>query len=255
VIVSQTAWFKNWLRGYIVREANNYLNGRLSIGRLGGNLFSGIEIENVELSVSGRPVVTIKDLGVEYSIVELVSKGLEIRRIRLNQPAVYLWREGDAWAISHVVKEQRQEADRSGPARPIAIDDIGISDGSVVIDGEVGGDAVAVPKHIDRLDAKLAFHYQPVRFTVDIAHVSFRGSDPELALNSLSGGVSVRDDALYLDKIAVRTAESSLAVDGAIEQYLSRPAAVTFAPYALARVSMMTLPCSSRALPLTLFAA
>ena len=26
IIVSQTAWFKNWLRGYIVREANQYLN-------------------------------------------------------------------------------------------------------------------------------------------------------------------------------------------------------------------------------------
>ena len=25
--MSQTAWFKNWLRGYIVREANTYLNG------------------------------------------------------------------------------------------------------------------------------------------------------------------------------------------------------------------------------------
>ena len=33
VIVSQTAWFKNWLRGYIVRSANSYLNGTLSIER------------------------------------------------------------------------------------------------------------------------------------------------------------------------------------------------------------------------------
>jgi len=29
VIVSQTAWFKNWLRGYIVAQANSYLNGTL----------------------------------------------------------------------------------------------------------------------------------------------------------------------------------------------------------------------------------
>ena len=39
IIVSQTAWFKNWLRGFIVAQANNYLNGTLSIERLGGNLF------------------------------------------------------------------------------------------------------------------------------------------------------------------------------------------------------------------------
>ena len=41
LIVSQTVWFKDWLRGFIVRQADDYLNGRLTIGRLGGNLFFG----------------------------------------------------------------------------------------------------------------------------------------------------------------------------------------------------------------------
>ena len=31
VIVTQTAWFKEWMRGFIVRQASNYLNGELSI--------------------------------------------------------------------------------------------------------------------------------------------------------------------------------------------------------------------------------
>ncbi|HEY6211208.1 MAG TPA: hypothetical protein VIW45_02935, partial [Vicinamibacterales bacterium] len=50
IIVSQTAWFKNWLRVYIVREANQYLNGTLSIERLGGNLLFGLEMENIGVS-------------------------------------------------------------------------------------------------------------------------------------------------------------------------------------------------------------
>ena len=44
----------------------------------------------------------------------------------------------------------------------------------------------------------------------------------ELALNC-SRAVSVRNDALYLDKMAIRTAETSLSAEGAIEHYLSRP--------------------------------
>ena len=58
VIVSQTAWFKNWLRGYIVREAGQYLNGTLSIDRLGGNLFFGLELENIGVSMDGSQVVS-----------------------------------------------------------------------------------------------------------------------------------------------------------------------------------------------------
>jgi len=47
VIVSQTTWFKEWLRGFIVRQADDYVNGRLTIGRLDGNLFFGVEMEDV----------------------------------------------------------------------------------------------------------------------------------------------------------------------------------------------------------------
>src|SRR5882724_12723732 len=90
VIVSQTAWFKNWLRGYIVREAQQYVNGTLSIERLGGNLFFGLEMENIGLSMDGSQVVAVKDLGLDYNLFELVTKGLSVDNIRLDKPVVYL---------------------------------------------------------------------------------------------------------------------------------------------------------------------
>src|SRR5512135_219600 len=78
IIVSQTAWFKNWLRVYIVREANQYLNGTLTIQRLGGNLFFGVEMENIGLSMDGTEVVGVKDLGLDYNVFEMIAKGLSI---------------------------------------------------------------------------------------------------------------------------------------------------------------------------------
>ncbi|HEY2906959.1 MAG TPA: translocation/assembly module TamB domain-containing protein [Vicinamibacterales bacterium] len=223
IIVSQTAWFKNWLRGFIVREANGYLNGKLSIERLGGNLFFGVEMENIGISMDGSEVVAVKDLGLDYNVFELITKGLSVNSIRLDKPVLYLRREGDTWSISRLVKKQQQEADRSGPQKPIAIDTIGISDGSVVVDGPVGTTGVEVPKRIDHLDAKLNFKYEPVRYSIEITHVSFRGSEPEIALNALSGGVAVRDDSIFVDKLALRTAESSVSIDGAVQQYLTKP--------------------------------
>src|SRR6476469_6761372 len=99
IIVSQTAWFKNWLRGYIVREAGQYLNGTLSIGRLGGNLFFGIEMENVGVSMDGSQVVAVKDLGLDYNVFELITSGLSVDNLRLNRPVIYLRRDRDAWSI------------------------------------------------------------------------------------------------------------------------------------------------------------
>jgi translocation and assembly module TamB len=224
IIVSQTAWFKNWLRGYIVRSANQYLNGTLSIERLGGNLFFGIELQNVGVSMDGEPVVAVQDLGVDYNVFQLVARGLSVDNIRLNHPVIYLRRDGDTWSLSKLIKKQETEADRQGPAKPITIDDIGVSGGSIIVDGPVGTSGVMVPKRVDHLDAKLAFRYEPVRYSIEISHVSFRGTEPSLALNALSGGIAVRDDTVFVDKLTLHTAESSLTVDGAVENYLTRPA-------------------------------
>ena len=108
---------------YIEREANQYLNGQMSIGRLGGNLFYGVELEDIAVSMDGSQVVAVKDLGLDYSVFELITRGLSVDNIRLNKPVIYLRREGDTWSISRLIKKQAQEADRQGPMKPIAIDD------------------------------------------------------------------------------------------------------------------------------------
>ncbi len=223
IIVSQTAWFKNWLRGYIVAQANQYLNGTLTVGRLKGNLFFGLEMENIGVSMEGQPLVAVKDLGVNYNAYDLITKGLSVDSIRIDKPVIYLRREGDTWSLSRLVKKQEQEANRERPARPIEVDEIGISDGSLVIDGPVGTSGVEVPKRFDHLDAKLSFAYEPVRYSVEITHVSFRGSQPAIALNALSGGISVHDDALHVERLALRTAETSLSLNGAVQNYLTTP--------------------------------
>ena len=42
IVATQTAWFRDWLRRYVMREADDYLNAKLAITRLEGNLFTGI---------------------------------------------------------------------------------------------------------------------------------------------------------------------------------------------------------------------
>src|SRR5438270_5540491 len=159
IIVTQTAWFKNWLRVFIVRQANQYLNGTLSIERLGGNLFFGVEMENISVSMDGSQVASLKDLGIHYSVFQLLTKGMSVDEIRLDKPVIYLRREGDTWSLSRLIKKQETEADRSGPARPISINAIGISDGEFVVDGPVGTSGVEVPKRFEHLDAKMSFKY------------------------------------------------------------------------------------------------
>jgi autotransporter translocation and assembly factor TamB len=223
LIVSQTPWFKDWLRRYIVREADQYLNGQLSIGRLGGNLFFGTQLTDVGLDVSGERVISVKDVELDYSVFRLMSSGVVLDEIKLNQPALVLERDGSGWNLGKLVKEQEKEADREGPGRPISLPSIEITDGTVTIRDQVEGGAYRLPEQIRDLDVKAAYEYAPVHYTVTLDHLSFQATEPEFTLGRLAGGIAVREDNLYIEQLEIDTAESSLRVDGVIEHYLGTP--------------------------------
>ena len=222
LIVSQTPWFRDWLRRYIVRESKQYVNGELTIGQLDGNLLFGVDLSNIAIDVSGERVVAAKALQVDYSVFSLISRGVYVDQIKVDQPVLRLERNGNGWNLSRMIKPQEQEADRTGPMRPITLKSIEVADASVSIRDEVTG-GVALPKRVDDVDLKGTFEYAPVHYSVNVDHLSFRGTSPDVTLQQLTGKLAIRDDNLYVQDVALSTSESSLTLSGVIEQYLGTP--------------------------------
>ena len=222
LIVSQTPWFRDWLRRYIVRESKQYLNGQLTIGGLGGNLLFGVDLTNVAVDVSGERVVAVKGVALDYNVFYLLSKGLVLDQIKIDRPVLQVERDANGWNLERLVKRQEQEADRQGPTRPVSLPSIEISDASVAIkDSTPAG--VSLPRRLENLDVKAGFEYAPVHYSVNLDHVSFRGSSPDLSVQQLTGKLAVRDDNLYMEGITLKTSETSVTVNGVVEQYLSTP--------------------------------
>jgi uncharacterized protein involved in outer membrane biogenesis len=222
LIVSQTPWFRDWLRRYIVRESKQYLNGQLTIGHLGGNLLFGVDLGNVAVDLSGERVVAAKGVELDYNVFSLLSKGIVLDQIKIDQPVLQVERNSNGWNLAQLVKEQEQEADREGPMRPVSLPSIEIADASISIaDSTASG--VSLPRQLNDLDVKASFEYAPVHYSIVLDHVSFRGRSPDLSLHQLTGKLAVRDDNLYLERVTLETSETSLTVDGVVEQYLSTP--------------------------------
>ena len=62
-----------------------------------------------------------------------------------------------------------------------------------------------------------------MHYSIDLEHLSFSGTAPEFALGQANGKIAVRDDNIYLDGLAINTAETAVRFDGVIEQYLRTP--------------------------------
>ena len=175
------------------------------------------------LELLDERVVALKDVEVDYNVFQIVSQGIVLDRIHLDQPRLELERTAEGWNLGRLVKEQRQEADREGPGRAVSLQSIVITDGAVRVDVRVGGSGYRLPEQIRDLDITASFEYAPVHYTVDVDHVSFATASPGMSVEKLSGAVSVRDDNLYVDRLALRTGRSAVMLDGVIEQYLTEP--------------------------------
>ena len=93
LIVSQTPWFRDWIRRTIIREARQYVNGELSIGQVTGNLFFDVGLTDVALDLSGERLVAIKAIAVDYSVFQLISSGIVVDHITVTAPRVRLARD------------------------------------------------------------------------------------------------------------------------------------------------------------------
>jgi autotransporter translocation and assembly factor TamB len=217
VIVTQTTWFKEWLRGFIVRQAQGYMNGRLSIGRLDGNLFFGVELEDIDVTMNGKKVVEVKDVGLDYNAFTFIGGHVVLDDIRLNQPTIRLERTADGWNITELIKAQTPDPDEPKTRRPIEIGEIGITDGSVEFaDQAVGTTGVSIPERIEKLNASIGVTSDEDVLHVDIGHVSLRGQEPRIGINDLSGQIIRTENQLRFENVSLRTEESSLQIKGTV---------------------------------------
>ena len=217
VIVTQTTWFKEWLRGFIVRQAEDYVNGRLSIGRLDGNLFFGVDLEGVDVTMNGKKVVDIKDVTVDYNMFTFLGGGVVLDDIKVNQPVFRIENTADGWNITHLIKARTPDPDEPKNRRPLEIGKIGITDGTVYLeDKPVGTSGMAVPSRVERLDASVGIISNEDELKISINHVSLRVPESDFQINDLSGVIRRTPNTVTLENVSLRTAETSLRLTGTV---------------------------------------
>ena len=222
LIFSQTPWFRNWARAYIVRSSDRFLNGELTIGGLDGNLFTGAVLTDFAITLDGERVITARRAEVDYNLNDLLSSGVVIDSIRLFEPEIVVRRGERGLNLARLIKAQ-EPRDPNAPKRTVTLSDIQLTDGHITVHGyrEIG--PFVVPRVYEDFDGRMVFEYQPDRSTLNLAHVSTRASDPALDIRNLAGTLAFEAGNMHFDDLTMKTAESNVHVDGVIESYLRTP--------------------------------
>nr|MBA3672244.1 hypothetical protein [Gemmatimonadaceae bacterium] len=86
-----TPWGNERVRQLVVSRANGRLTGTLAIGRMRGNLFTGVEMTDVRITDSAHgPVFTARRARVRYAVLPLIRGRVVLQALELDTPFVVL---------------------------------------------------------------------------------------------------------------------------------------------------------------------
>src|SRR5687768_7514311 len=178
VAVTQTSWFKNWLKQKAVSQAAQYLNGELTITRLTGNVFTGVALEGVALRHEGQTAVAMDKLTVAYSPLTMISDGLVIDQMTLDNPTILLQRDNAGWNFNRFVKTRRNTGGRGAPT--ITMESIAINNGHLIVK-----DRGRLVEDLTRLNTRFRFAYEKPGIAISIGQLSAVAS--ETTIRHLAG--------------------------------------------------------------------
>ncbi len=206
--VSQSDWFRDWLRRDIMARAERLLDAKVSIARVGGDLLSGIVLDGVRLEQAGTPVITIDRIRVTYRVLTLRKTRITLDSIEVLRPVVVARQTPEGWTLARLVKPRVKPS--GGAPIVFAIDALRLYDGRVVVEPLAPGR----PTRIQDLDAHLAISTGPGGARVEMRAVSLDLPDRALRIGRLVGTVEKHGDVTSVTNIGLDLARSHLRVDG-----------------------------------------
>jgi len=203
-VVVETEWFKNWLRVKLVSSLANVLDGELRVGRLGGSLWTGVTLDNLELLNRDGQVVKADHVRVRYDPFTLARRRWIVDKVVIERASITVLETANGWNVQHLTKPRQ----RSGAPPTVLIRDLELADSTVTIDS-----ASAAPRTLTDVDvnSSLTVRDGVVSMTFD----SVRGFDRETGL-TLREAVGSASDNFRAFEIRLAADSSAMSVAGTV---------------------------------------
>ena len=91
LVFTSTDWGRERVRRYAVDALSGMLRGRVTIGRLEGNLLSGVTVHDFTITDSaGKPFIAIESASSKYSVMSLLRKRVWLDQVYVVRPLIVI---------------------------------------------------------------------------------------------------------------------------------------------------------------------
>ena len=138
VVLSRTNWGRERVRRFVLNQLDGIVAGQVTIGRVRGNLLNGASIESFAIRDSaGQPFVAAERVTASYSILELITRKIDLRDVTLHRPLIVLDKPpGGKWNYQRIFPPSDTTKPRSVRRQGfpwIVLHDVTLVDGRLVM--------------------------------------------------------------------------------------------------------------------------
>ena len=225
--ITQTAFFKDRVRMLLVSSLSDRLNGSIRIGTLGGNFFTGITVDSVEIYAETGLFLRAERVLVKYDLMTLFDKSATMRYLIVDRPTIYLLRSGAGdWNYANLLKPSGDTTHGTFDWN-VFLNDLELKNGMLtVFDSTSGvppnGDAPAGRHFTDGrfsfkdINVQLKASVRPEDFDVHLLHTSFYSDRPVFELTHCAGDFRVSTGGVSATNVIIQSGRSQIELNGRV---------------------------------------
>ncbi|RKD86348.1 translocation and assembly module TamB [Mangrovibacterium diazotrophicum] len=189
-------------------QVGNFINGELHIGRLEGNFWNHLRVEEIALTQNNDTLASIKAIDLRYNLKPILRQELFIQSFDIVQPRLNLVQLKDStWNLEHIAKEQEpstepEDTTTSSSSWRINLKKMGLENGFISI---ATPDSI-IPKQIKELNITLAAFYSEKQQKLSLDQFSFKTREPDVTLNQFTFKLEYTNQTLNLSDFILKTA-------------------------------------------------
>ncbi len=230
IAITQTQIFRDRLRTAALSELDSLINGTVTIGRLNGDLITGISIDSISIDVDGGPFLRIPRLDIAYNFFALPGKTIAIRKLTLTHPAITFSRPREGrWNLSDLLRRRPHDTTASKPFDwVIDVERLEVVGGTVSLLDSLSLADLQHPRvregsveyhafTLREVNLVLAANIRSDRQRAVIASCSFSSAAPAFNLRMLCGVFSVSGTEARVDSMRIITGKTNLWLDASMK--------------------------------------
>ncbi len=226
--VSQTSYFRNWLRETAMSAANNALNGKVYIGKIDGTIFTSLILHDTYVTMGNDTLLNASRIELRTSPLQLLFKKIYVRKLEIDDTQINLIKDSSGTLnISKLIPPTQPDTTPSSFPFKIIVAELkiknsGLSLRDYIINTETSYESLNLHNLvIKKLNLSLSAYADIDKndFEAVIHSFSFDPNINQFSLKNLSGEFYVNSDSLSTREFNIKTNLSDFTINASVNNF------------------------------------